>query len=324
MKKIYHYFLFLLFATTGVAAEKLLPDDSSDNRQQPGGDQSVADPKKSLLGSSQIVTKSEEQRVGSEQARENLLRSLDLTTNTPTLADAPIDIFYQERGLVRMAFLNSGYYMKKASGAVASCITFVRACVPLSFMQAASVTAASSYAEMIVRGDSENFPDISLADLLAVFQSDPDRTTFKQYSLNQRTFSFTSQGFNGINTGYQGRAIIKDFAFGQRLVRAGDESKVLDSYTEEKGRTRLNALITLEEHITLLEWLGKRFVFNDLIYLRKLGKPYKDVFGNTCILYELAADPQGLIIEVMRKQDKEYDQLVALWQERWSYQHSQK
>ena len=80
----------------------------------------------------------------------------------------------------------------------------------------------------------------------------------------------------------------------------------------------------MEEHITLLEWLGKRFVFNGLIYLRKLGNPYKDVFGNTCILYELAADPQGLMIEVMRKQDKEYDQLVALWQERWRYQHSQK
>lgn len=324
MNKIYHYFLFFFLATIVVAAENLNVKGTADGEKQVPGDAPSSGSVTLPLSLSQTIKGPEEQQTDTEQVQAELIRSLDLTTNTPTIADVPIDIFFQDRGMVSMMFLNTGYYLKKTSGAAASCITFVRACVPLSLMQSASVTAAGSYAEMIVNGDLENFPQISLADLLAVFQSDPDRKTFRKFTLNQRTFSYVSQGFNGINTGYQGRAIIKDFAYGQRLLRSGDEYKVFDNYTEEKGKTRLNSLIALEEHITLLDWIRKRFVFSDLIYLRKLGQPYKDVFGNTCLLYELVADPQGFIIEVMRKPDKEYDQLVDLWQERWRYKHDHK
>ena len=70
-----------------------------------------------------------------------------------------------------------------------------------------------------------------------------------------------------------------------------------------------------------MHWLTQRFVKPNSIVLRKLGEPYKDVHGNTCILYELVADPDGLIIEVMRKPKQEYEQLVALWQERWKLSH---
>ena len=106
MKKIYHYFLFFFLATNAVAAEKLDPTGSSHNEKHLSGDISSPVLGPLPLSSTQTSDGSGDPQADTVQAQADLIRSLDLTTNTLTIADAPIDIFFQERGLVRMAFLN--------------------------------------------------------------------------------------------------------------------------------------------------------------------------------------------------------------------------
>jgi len=255
------------------------------------------------------------------QARAELISSIDLTTNVETREDVPFSILETDRTLVKRALITSGYYLKQASGMAAVCWKIVYNYTSLSFIYTAPITAASSYAEMIIEGDKTNFPDITLHNIFDLFAANPDRVKFASYYLRERAFSFVGQGFNGVSMGYLGYAVIKDFAYGNWMGNPLNAQQTLSQYKEEKGKTRLDILISLREHITLTEWLNQRFVRKNPMILRKLADPYKDIYGHTCQLYELAADPQGFILEVMRVPQKEYEQLVALWQERWSLNH---
>jgi len=255
-----------------------------------------------------------------DRARSDLRQHLDLVVgDSPD--NVPYTILEIDPGVVRRWLVSTRFYTKQTLGTAAAVWTTVRSYVPLPYIQSASASTASSYVEMIIEGDRFNFPDVSLKYIFSVFDDDPDRETFKKYYLYQRAFPFAGEGFNGVSTGYMGYAVIKDFAYGHRPMQLRDEEKVLSTYHEDKRKTRLDFLIALRENISVKSWLEMRFVRSNPMNLRKLHHPYKDIWGRTCLLYELVADPQGLLIEVMRVPKLEYEQLISQYKEQWNEKH---
>lgn len=235
-----------------------------------------------------------------------------------SIDDAPIEILLQEPALLRGLLVSTGFYLKSTAITVANLYAWICPQSLSSILRTVSTPAVYNYAHKVTEGDVTNFPEISLNYVYELLDGVPDRKTFEKFPLRKRAFPFETKGFNGFGKGYVGQAIVQDFAYGQRLVSPGEEYTEVSKNIEKNP---LDCLVSLKEHILLSEWLRLRFVRPNPMNLRKVGSTFKDMFGNSCILYELAAPPDSLFLLVMRKPEQEYLELIEIWKEVWRRNH---
>jgi hypothetical protein len=229
-----------------------------------------------------------------------------------TVDDMPIDIFLRKQTLYQSLRANGGFMLKSLPKIIAE-----KACNYFPLLR--GIPALHLYASQMMRGDIDNFPPISVRYIFQLLDGIEDRQSFARLSLSKRSFPFETDGFNGFGKGYKGYAIVKDFAWGQCLVAPGEE---LIEIAKNPGKSPLDNLVTLKEHITPHAWLKRHFVETSLMKLDKIGAPYKDSFGNTCALYKLGAVPEYMVLEVMRESEEKFLWTVALWKVAWNRAHT--
>jgi hypothetical protein len=243
---------------------------------------------------------------------EELSQIARIAASSPTVDEIPIDLFLREQTLRQSLRANGGFMLKSLPKIIAE-----KACSYFPLLR--GIPALHLYASQMMRGDIDNFPPISVRYIFQLLDGIEDRQSFARLSLSKRSFPFETDGFNGFGKGYKGYAIVKDFAWGQCLVAPGEE---LAEIAKNPGKSPIDNLVTLKEHLTPNAWLKRHFVETSLMTLDKIGAPYKDGFGNTCALYKLGAVPEYMVLEVMRESEEKFLWTVALWRVAWNRAHT--
>lgn len=253
-------------------------------------------------------------------ALEQLTRMLNRMVDISSIEDVPIEIFSLEPDLMKSLAVTGGYYLKSSALAAVKCYECIsQYTFGLVFRTLASPVV--SYTQQFSTGDLENFPPISFNYVADLLVDNPDRLTFAKFPLRKRAFKFQTEGFNGFTKGYDGYAIVQDFAYGFRRPTLGQGYEVVPVNGQKDP---LDSLITVKEPISINDWIDRYFKRPNQMYLRKVGSVFKDVTGiNTCLIYELVAHPDSLFLLVMRKPEKEYKEMTEIWKEAWRRSHSQ-
>ncbi|MBM3468701.1 MAG: hypothetical protein FJX71_04645 [Alphaproteobacteria bacterium] len=244
---------------------------------------------------------------------------LKLVEATPTINDVPVEIFFKDLKFMTYIGIITKYKLTSFAGGLANLFNTInplRLYNPLAMITAPAI---SGFANNVAQGDMDNFPPIPLQYLADLLKDISDRKAFAKLPLTKRSFLFRTEGKTLTGKGYDGYAVIVDFAFGRRLVDPNDEPKAIAANADG---IPLNSLVALEELIRPYDWLGRHFVLPGTMNLRKIRGTFdKDEFGNTWGIYECFADPESFMVQVMREPKEKYERRVKLWQNAWKLKH---
>jgi hypothetical protein len=242
---------------------------------------------------------------------------LQIIKSTSSIENVPINIFYLEPSTLKYALVQSGFQLKYAASWVISAASYIPFFGSRSIFSLASTPALNRLKD-VNQGDIDNFAEFTLQDVYAMLKDIPDRESFVKLPLHKRSKPFVTKGVRVIGKGYNGMAIIEDLNYGTRLVRPGQE--IIEIIKDHESP--LDGLVSQRTNKNPREWLEKFFNLESDNSFRILNSTCnKDIYGNTWVLYELAAGKEGMFLKVMRKPIVEYENRLESWKIAWLRHH---
>lgn len=309
MKKI--LFLLCLIAMSINAAEQ----ESRQTSEPPAAAAAISDatPTSEDDDDWQVVS---EPRPDIPPATFEKLSKLLQAVNEASIDSVPMEVFEIEPEFWKGIKVSGGFWLKSTAISLANLYSYIAPFSLSYILRSVSSPALYSYASLVTKGDSENFPPLPLNYVAHLFKQESivDRKSFAKVVVPKRSYSFETEGFNGLGKGYKGRLILVDFAYGTRIVEGGGEYRVISQYAD---RNPLDCLVALKEFKSPIDWINARFVIPGPLEFAKIGQTFKNKGGHTCILYEAAAPPDCLMILAVRIPEQEYLDMEKLCKEVW-------